>query len=72
MNKNRLQEWTEKLKIKLSIYQTFNEGMPHMPQFRSIVVVNGASYMSCDTFSKRKAAEQNAAEVALTAISKET
>ena len=43
-----------------------------MPQFRSIMVVNGASYMSCDTFSKRKAAEQNAAEVALTAISKET
>ena len=72
MHKNRLQEFTHKSNIQLPIYQTFNEGSPHMPKFRSTVLVNGASYTSSDTFSTRKAAEQNAAELALKAISKET
>ncbi|XP_062107551.1 uncharacterized protein LOC133818598 [Humulus lupulus] len=72
MHKNRLQEFTHKTNIPLPIYQTINEGYQHMPKFRSTVIVNGASYTSSDTFSTRKAAEQNVAELALKSIAKET
>ncbi|KAM6567126.1 hypothetical protein CsatA_026254 [Cannabis sativa] len=72
MHKNRLQEFTHKSYIPLPVYQTINEGYQHMPKFRSTVIVNGVSYTSSDTFSTRKAAEQNVAELALKSIAKET
>lgn len=71
MHKNRLQEFTHKSNIPLPIYQTVNEGYQHMPQFRSTVLVNGAKFTSSSTFSTRKAAEQNVAELALKSLSKE-
>ena len=69
MHKNRLQECTHKLNIPLPIYQTVNEGFEHAPQFRATVLVDGAKYTSQKTFSTRKAAEQDVAELALEYIS---
>ncbi|XP_024024283.1 double-stranded RNA-binding protein 1 [Morus notabilis] len=69
MHKNRLQECTHKLNIPLPIYQTINEGFEHAPQFRATVLVDGAKYTSQKTFSTRKAAEQDVAELALKYIS---
>ncbi|XP_028102054.1 double-stranded RNA-binding protein 4-like isoform X1 [Camellia sinensis] len=69
MYKNRLQEYTKKSSIPLSVYETINEGgVPHEPRFRSTVRVDGASYTSHDVFSQRKAAEQDVAKVALDGI----
>ncbi|XP_021296460.1 double-stranded RNA-binding protein 4-like isoform X2 [Herrania umbratica] len=70
MHKNRLQEHTQRSSIPLPVYQTTNEGSLHAPRFRSTVVVDGTSYSSPDTFSHRKAAEQDAAKVALECITK--
>ncbi|KAK9271606.1 hypothetical protein L1049_001968 [Liquidambar formosana] len=70
MHKNRLQEYTQRASIPLPIYQTINEGYQHAPQFRSSVLVDGAAYASPNTFSHRKAAEQNVAKLALECISK--
>ncbi|XP_042506814.1 double-stranded RNA-binding protein 3-like [Macadamia integrifolia] len=69
LHKNRLQEYTQRSAIPLPIYQTINEGSPHAPRFRSTVVVDGASYVSTDTFSQRKEAEQAVAKYALELIS---
>ena len=52
------------------MYQTFNEGSLHPPKFRSTVLVDGISYTSVNTFSHRKAAEQDVAKCALECISK--
>ncbi|KAK9272942.1 hypothetical protein L1049_003321 [Liquidambar formosana] len=70
MHKNRLQEYTQRASIPLPIYQTINEGYQHAPQFRSSVLVDGAAYTSPNTFSHRKAAEQDVAKLALECISK--
>lgn len=70
MHKNRLQEYTQRSSIPLPVYQTTNEGSLHAPRFRSTVLVDGTSYTSLDTFSHRKAAEQDAAKVALDCITK--
>lgn len=70
MHKNRLQEYTQRSGIPLPVYQTINEGgLPHAPKFRSKVLVDGVSYTSPNTFSHRKAAEQNVAKLALEGIS---
>lgn len=69
MHKNRLQEITHKLNIPLPIYQTVNEGFQHAPQFRATVLVDGVKYTSPNTFSTRKAAEKDVAELALRYIS---
>ncbi|KAJ6688025.1 RIBONUCLEASE III [Salix koriyanagi] len=70
MYKNRLQEYTQKSSLQLPVYQTFNEGPGHMPRFRSTVWVDGAQYTSQKTFLHRKAAEQDAANLALESILK--
>ena len=70
MHKNRLQEYTQRSAIPLPIYQTFNEGFQHAPKFRSAVLVDGETYKSPNSFSHRKAAEQDVARIALESISK--
>ncbi|PSS35986.1 Double-stranded RNA-binding protein [Actinidia chinensis var. chinensis] len=66
--KNRLQEYTQRSGIPLPIYQTVNEGVQHAPRFRSTVFVDGAYFTSPNTFTNRKAAEQDVATVALNGI----
>lgn len=68
MHKNRLQEYTQKSSIPRPIYQISNEGIQHVPRFRATVFVNGAVYTSPNTFSQRKAAEQDVARIALSDI----
>lgn len=71
MFKNRLQEYTQRATIPLPVYTTVNEGQQvHAPKFRSTVLVDGESFVSGNTFSVRKAAEQDAARVALESITK--
>lgn len=69
-HKNKLQEYTQKAGIPLPVYQTINEGLQHAPRFRSTVWVDGQSYTTSRTFLQRKAAEQDAAKLALEGISK--
>ncbi|KAG8384163.1 hypothetical protein BUALT_Bualt04G0089600 [Buddleja alternifolia] len=66
--KNRLQEFTQKASIPLPMYETFNEGTQHAHQFRSRVWVDGTCFMSPNTFSIKKMAEQDAAKHALIGI----
>ncbi|GMH30191.1 hypothetical protein Nepgr_032034 [Nepenthes gracilis] len=66
--KNRLQEYTHRACMQLPVYQTMNERFPHAPKFRSAVLVDGETYTSPNTFSHRKAAEQDAAKHALEGI----
>ena len=56
--------------MPLPLYTNVNEGQVHAPKFRSTVLVDGGSYVSLNTFSVRKAAEQDAARVALECITK--
>ncbi|KAK6913560.1 Double-stranded RNA-binding domain [Dillenia turbinata] len=70
MHKNRLQEFTQRSSLPLPIYHTVSEGAQHAPKFRSTVLVAGAAYTSPDTFSHRKAAEQDVARLALDGITK--
>ncbi|XP_020204461.1 double-stranded RNA-binding protein 4-like [Cajanus cajan] len=63
--KNRLQEFTQKSHIAYPVYLAVNEGLPHHPKFRATVCVDNTSYISPNTFSKLKAAEQDVARVAL-------
>nr|XP_029120990.1 uncharacterized protein LOC105047090 isoform X2 [Elaeis guineensis] len=70
MHKNRLQEYAQRSSIPLPLYQTVNEGYPHAPQFRSTVMVDGATFVSSCTFSHRKEAEQDVAKLALEGISR--
>ncbi|KAF5468675.1 hypothetical protein F2P56_012812, partial [Juglans regia] len=65
MHKNRLQEYAQRSAISLPWYCTTNEGSQHAPQFRSTVTVDGEIYTSPNTFSHRKAAEQDVAKLAL-------
>eukprot|EP01018_Ginkgo_biloba_P008106 Gb_03872 [translate_table: standard] len=55
----------QKAYLLLPVYETIQEGPPHMPKFRSIVTVNGVRYDSPHGFDKRKSAENAAAQVAL-------
>ncbi|KAK9951094.1 hypothetical protein M0R45_006554 [Rubus argutus] len=66
--KSRLVEYTQRSRIELPVYCTVNEGLPHIPKFRSSVLVNGTTYNSPNTFSLRKAAEQDAAKIAMADI----
>ncbi|KAK2652434.1 hypothetical protein Ddye_012290 [Dipteronia dyeriana] len=70
MHKNRLQEYAQRSSIALPIYQTVNEGYQHAPRFRATVLVDGETYTSSNTYSHRKAAEQDVAKLALECISK--
>lgn len=70
MHKNRLQEYTQRSALPLPLYQTINEGTQHAPKFRASVLVDGTTYWSSQTFSNRKAAEQDVARLALEGISR--
>lgn len=66
--KNRLQEYTQKEGLPLPLYQTIFDGTLHSPMFKSTVVVNGVSYTSPKLFPNRKAAEMDAARIALLSV----
>ncbi|KAK1351636.1 DRBM domain-containing protein [Heracleum sosnowskyi] len=66
--KNFLQQFTQKEGLPLPVYQTGFDGAFHVPQFRSTVLVNGESYASTKAFSTRKAAEMDAARIALLSV----
>ncbi|ONK55143.1 uncharacterized protein A4U43_UnF7180 [Asparagus officinalis] len=70
MNKNRLQEFAQKSRLPLPVYRTENEGYQHTPLFRSSVTVDGITFTSPNTFLQRKAAEQDAAKLALESLSR--
>ncbi|KAK9277927.1 hypothetical protein L1049_027484 [Liquidambar formosana] len=72
MHKNRLQEYAQKSGLQLPTYSTINDGFQHAPKFRSTVLVGGTTYTSLLTFSNRKAAEQDAAKLALESVTKKT
>ncbi|XP_021769450.1 double-stranded RNA-binding protein 3-like isoform X2 [Chenopodium quinoa] len=69
--KNRLLEFAQREVIAFPVYHTINEGgPPHTPQYRSTVEVDGDAYTCLNSFSTRKAAEQDAARLALEGITK--
>ncbi|CAN4079892.1 unnamed protein product [Withania somnifera] len=68
MHKNRLQELTQRSSLDRPVYHTVNAGSQHSPLFRSSVFVDGVWYTSPNTFSHLKAAEQDAAKVALIGV----
>ncbi|XP_060192312.1 double-stranded RNA-binding protein 1-like isoform X1 [Lycium barbarum] len=65
MHKNRLQEFTQRSSLDRPVYHTHNLGTQHAPLFRSSVLVDGFWYTSPGAYSHLKAAEQEAAKVAL-------
>ncbi|MCE0480616.1 hypothetical protein HAX54_037635 [Datura stramonium] len=65
VHKNRLQELTQRSSLDRPVYHTVNVGSQHAPMFKSRVLVDGCWYISPSTFSHLKAAEQDAAKVAL-------
>ncbi|KAJ8567419.1 hypothetical protein K7X08_019627 [Anisodus acutangulus] len=65
MHKSRLQEFTQQSSLDFPVYQTFSLDSPHVPLFRSSVLVDRFWYTSPSTFSHKKAAEQDAVRVAL-------
>lgn len=66
--KNRLQEYAQRSGLPIPIYQTINEGAQRPPMFRSTVFVDGTYITSPNTFSNRKAAEQDVASIALASL----
>ncbi|WCJ24756.1 Double-stranded RNA-binding protein 1 [Euphorbia peplus] len=68
--KSRLQEYAQKKGLATPVYETIKEGPSHEPSFRSTVIVKDVRYDSLPGFFNRKAAEQSAAEVALTELAK--
>ncbi|KAI3519336.1 hypothetical protein L1887_08366 [Cichorium endivia] len=63
-----LNQQSQKLYKQLPVYQSYNEGSEHQPQFRTTVWVNNVSYTSPNTFQHRKLAESDAAKITLFAI----
>ena len=68
--KSQLQEYAQKAGLTTPVYETTKEGPSHEPSFRSTVIMNDVRYDSLTGFFNRKAAEQSAAEVALTELAK--
>lgn len=71
MYKSRLLEFAQKSAIPYPEYHTVNEGHQHAPLFRSSVSVDGKTFTSQGTFVHRKAAEHDAAKLALESLSRE-
>ncbi|XP_039158200.1 LOW QUALITY PROTEIN: uncharacterized protein LOC120288336 [Eucalyptus grandis] len=65
MYKNWLQDYALKMMVHLPIYDTRNEGSQHAPRYRSTVFIDGKSFTSPNTFSRKREAEQNVAKIAL-------
>jgi len=63
--KNSLQRFTQKSNKQFPVYVTVNEWAQHDPRYRATVSVDGMNYTSPNLFTQRKAAEQDAARVAL-------
>ncbi|XP_010557874.1 PREDICTED: uncharacterized protein LOC104826735 [Tarenaya hassleriana] len=63
--KNSLIHYCRKSCLPMPTFQVVNEGPPHAPEFRGTVLVNGESFASPNTFLQRRAAEQDAAKLAL-------
>ncbi|XP_011625327.1 double-stranded RNA-binding protein 2 [Amborella trichopoda] len=63
--KKNLQELAQRLGTSFPVFQTRNEGFAHAPQFRSTVIIDGATFCSSHTFPHRKAAEQDVSKIAL-------
>ena len=70
MYKILLLVYTQSSTILQPIYRTISEGPSNALRFRSTVEVDGATYISPNTFLRKKAAEQDVAKVALEHISK--
>ncbi|XP_047939121.1 uncharacterized protein LOC125186728 isoform X2 [Salvia hispanica] len=68
--KSQLQEYCQKIRLTMPVYESIKEGPSHVPVFKSTVVVNNARYVSLPGCYNRKAAEQSAAEVAILALAK--
>lgn len=64
MFKNKLQEYAQKRGLPFPAYRTANEGLVHLPEFRSTVLVDGLEYTSKLTFRRLREAEQDAAKLA--------
>ncbi|KAM3269402.1 hypothetical protein P3S67_030284 [Capsicum chacoense] len=58
MYKNQLQEYTQKLAKQLPSYQTDNEGSPHMPKFRTAILVDVVRY-NMDLVQVKRRLEQS-------------
>ncbi|KAF1892326.1 hypothetical protein Lal_00010791 [Lupinus albus] len=71
MQKNKLQEFTQKYGLQLPEYRIVNEGFSHAPKFRSMVLVNGKEFKSRKTYTHRKDAEKDVAELALKSITQD-
>ncbi|KAM2527695.1 hypothetical protein TB1_024922 [Malus domestica] len=67
-HKNQLHEYAQRAGISPPVYRTVNEGMINKPVYRSAVLVGGVCYTSPDTFPGRKAAEQDAARLAMISL----
>ncbi|GJZ95529.1 hypothetical protein Tco_0667863 [Tanacetum coccineum] len=46
------------------VYQTHNEGLAHIPKYRSTVFFDGATYTSSNTFQQLKMAEEDVSRIA--------
>lgn len=71
MYKNLLQEYAQKSRLLLPVYNIENEGFPHAPKFRSSVIIDGTKFTSNFTFPDRRAAEQDVAKFAYETIVKD-
>lgn len=69
-HKNHLQEFALRSGMEVPMCATIKEGKCHLPNFRSTVTVDGQSFTSKLTFQRLKAAEQEAARLALEYLTK--
>ncbi|WMV22145.1 hypothetical protein MTR67_015530, partial [Solanum verrucosum] len=66
--KNQLQEYTQKARKRLPIYQSFDEGSENFPKHIVKVLVDGVEYTSKLTHSTKKQVEHEVAKIACESI----
>lgn len=71
MYKNQLQELAQRSCFNLPAYTCIREGPDHAPRFKAVVNFNGENFESPAFCNALRQAEHAAAEVALTALSKQ-
>ncbi|KAL6627642.1 hypothetical protein ACP70R_031368 [Stipagrostis hirtigluma subsp. patula] len=69
--KSQLQSYAQKRGKHLPVYHTVQQGPPHEPRFKAVVIIDGQTFESPKEFRKLKEAEFAAAEVALKSLPKE-